>query len=294
MLIRADPQTKTISLLSFPRDLIVPIYCGSTARTPSGTSSRPTGSTPPTRSAARRAPSLTVKHLTGLPINYLITVNFHGFKEVVDKLGGVWIDVDRRYYNTNTARPRRLRERSTCSRATSGWTAGTALDFVRFRHTDSDFYRLARQQEFVRAFKEQVAHNFSLHELPSLVNTITHNVEVGEGGRALQGEDGDLVRALRVVAAARPLLPGQDRERRSARTTCTASSDDIQAAVDQFQNPDVGSSKAANAVALGKKVKPKTPPPSTVTRDRAERQRRARAPRRTRRYLLAQRGYRDR
>src|SRR5438067_2813671 len=31
MLIRADPQTKTISLLSFPRDLRVPIYCGSGA-----------------------------------------------------------------------------------------------------------------------------------------------------------------------------------------------------------------------------------------------------------------------
>ena len=31
MLIRADPQTKTISLLSFPRDLDVPIYCGSSA-----------------------------------------------------------------------------------------------------------------------------------------------------------------------------------------------------------------------------------------------------------------------
>ena len=27
MLLRADPQTKTISMLSFPRDLIVPIYC---------------------------------------------------------------------------------------------------------------------------------------------------------------------------------------------------------------------------------------------------------------------------
>ena len=27
MLIRADPGTKTISLLSFPRDLVVPIYC---------------------------------------------------------------------------------------------------------------------------------------------------------------------------------------------------------------------------------------------------------------------------
>ena len=43
----------------------------------------------------------TVKHLTNLPINYLITVNFHGFKEIVDKIGGIWLDVDRRYYHVN-------------------------------------------------------------------------------------------------------------------------------------------------------------------------------------------------
>ena len=43
----------------------------------------------------------TVKHLTGVPINYLISVNFLGFIAVVNKLGGVWMDVDRRYYNKN-------------------------------------------------------------------------------------------------------------------------------------------------------------------------------------------------
>jgi hypothetical protein len=39
----------------------------------------------------------------------------------------------------------------------------------------------------------------------------------------------------------------------------------IQQAVSEFENPDVASSKAANAAALGKKVKQKTPPPSSVT-----------------------------
>ncbi len=43
----------------------------------------------------------TVKHLTNLPINYLITVNFRGFTQLVDKLGGIWLDVDRRYYHVN-------------------------------------------------------------------------------------------------------------------------------------------------------------------------------------------------
>src|SRR5206468_290895 len=43
----------------------------------------------------------TVKNLTGLPVNYLISVNFHGFKDIVNRVGGVWMDIDRRYYNRN-------------------------------------------------------------------------------------------------------------------------------------------------------------------------------------------------
>ena len=46
---------------------------------------------------------------------------------------------------------------------------------------------------------------------------------------------------------------------------CQAATSDIQTAVNAFQNPDVESSKTANAAALGIKVKQKTLPPSKVT-----------------------------
>ena len=208
------------------------------APTRSATSSRPTGSTRPTRAAAPKGTLLTVKHLTGLPINYLITVNFHGFKEVVDKLGGVWMDVDRRYYNKNTGSYLNDYANINLQPGYQLLSGEQALDFVRFRHTDSDLYRVARQQEFVRAFREQVARNFSFEKLPSLVSTITRNIEVGEGGRALQG---DQVISYALFAQA---LPGghlfQDKiENVVCSIGCTASSADIQTAVDQFQNPDV-------------------------------------------------------
>src|SRR5947209_3785417 len=66
MLIRADPRTDTISMLSFPRDLIVPIHC-------------PGHSVYDDRinAAFANCGSLgsleTVKALTGLRINYFIT-----------------------------------------------------------------------------------------------------------------------------------------------------------------------------------------------------------------------------
>jgi LCP family protein required for cell wall assembly len=264
MLIRADPATKTISLLSFPRDLDVPIYCGSSASDKVGHVVATDRINSAFAICHAKGTVLTIKHLTGLPINYLITVNFHGFKEVVDKLGGVWMDVDRRYYNRNTGAYYDNYANINLQPGYQRLTGQQALDFVRFRHTDSDLYRLARQQEFVRAFKEQVAHNFSFTELPSLVSTITHNIEVGEGGRALQGKQ---VISYALFAQG---LPGghlfQEKiENVQCANLCSASSSEIQTAVDQFQTPDVGSSKAANASALGKKLKQKTPPPSKVT-----------------------------
>jgi LCP family protein required for cell wall assembly len=289
MLIRADPETKTISLLSFPRDLIVPIYCGATASDAVGH----VVTTDRINSAYSRCGSkgtvLTIKHLTNLPINYLITVNFHGFKEVVDKLHGVWMDVDRRYYNKNTGSYSDNYANINLQPGYQRLNGQQALDFVRFRHTDSDLYRLARQQEFVRAFKDQVAHNFSFTELPSLVNTITHNIEVGEGGRALQGNQ-----VISYALFAQSLPPGhlfqQKIENVQCANECTASSSDVQTAVDQFENVDVGSSKAANASALGRKLKQKTPAPSSVSVTVLNGSGMQGAAANTS-YLLAQRGY---
>ena len=140
----------------------------------------------------------TVEKLTDLPVNYLITVNFHGFKEVVDKLGGVWMDVDRRYYNRNTGSAADNFANINLQPGYQRLDGQNALDFVRYRHTDSDLYRVARQQEFVRAFREQVGANFSPFSVPTLVNAITRNIEVAEGGRKLQGKQVLQLRALRL------------------------------------------------------------------------------------------------
>src|SRR5919201_2949032 len=259
MLLRADPQTKTISLLSFPRDLLVDVYC------------RPHGAPVYDRinSAYSRCGAkgtlYTVQHLTGLPINYLITVNFHGFRQIVDKLGGVWMDVDRRYYNHNTGSFATNYADIDLQPGYQRLDATHALQFVRYRHTDTDLVRLARQQEFVRAFKEQVAHNFSATKLPSIISAITHNVEVGApGGKPLEGST---VLSYALLAAT---LPGghffQARiNNLTGYAELTAPQSSIQDAVTQFQSPDPEASKVANAIALGHRVKQTAPPPEKTT-----------------------------
>ena len=256
MLLRADPATKTISMLSFPRDLIVPVYCNNVQV-----------ATDRINSAYARCGSSgsleTVKHLTGIPINYLIAVNFHGFKEIVDQLGGVWLDIDRRYYNKNTGAAYNDFANINLQPGYQLVSGGSALEFVRFRHTDSDLYRLARQQEFVRGIKEQVSQNFDPLNLPRIVSAITRNIEVG----AKTNFDGSTVLSYALFAATLPhghLIQVKITDVTGyAELNAPASS--IQQAVSTFENPDIGQAKVANAAALGIKVKTSTPPPSKPT-----------------------------
>ncbi|MCI0635476.1 MAG: LCP family protein, partial [Actinobacteria bacterium] len=173
MLVRADPSTDSISLLSFPRDMRVEIRCE--GRTPyfdkiahAYSACGPQGSLD------------TVKALTGIPVNYLITVNFRGFRQIIDRLDGAWIDVDRRYFNDRGGPSgyAKINLRPGYQQL----TGRQALDYVRYRHTDSDLYRVARQQQFVKAFKGQVQESFAPLALPKVVNAITNNVEVAQGG----------------------------------------------------------------------------------------------------------------
>jgi LCP family protein required for cell wall assembly len=251
MLMRADPDAETISLLPFPRDLLVEVRC-------------PGRGTYVDRINAAYAEcgpegSLeTVKALTGLPINYLVTVNFRGFRQIVDRLGGVWMDVDRRYFNdrggptgyaTINLQPGYQK--------LTGWKA---LDFVRFRHTDSDIHRNARQQLFVRALKEQIDTSFSVTTLPKLVNAITNNVEVGQGG----GKDVSANTVLQYALLAYSLPAGHVFQNKieglEGYAELTTARENVDRAVQQFTHPDVESPKKATAVALGEKPKLKAPP----------------------------------
>jgi len=256
MLIRANPKNETISLLSFPRDLRAEITCP-------GQAPYVTKINAAYAACGSRGTLDTVRKLTGVPVNYLITVNFRGFTQVVDKLGGIWMDVDRRYLNTHSG---------PSGYATINLQPGyqklngyQALDYVRFRHTDSDLYRNARQQSFVRAFKDEVRSSFSLTKLPKVIKALTSNIEVAQGG----GRDVSAKTVLSYAVLAYGLPPGHVFQSRieglEGYSDLTTSQDNINAAVREWANPDVESPKKATAVALGEKVKTKAPPVSKTT-----------------------------
>src|SRR5262249_40860691 len=140
-----------------------------------------------------------------------------------------------------------------------------ALDYVRFRHTDSDLYRVARQQQFVKALKGQIQQSFAPITLPKIVNAITHNVEVAQGGGADVSSGTVLSYALFAYGLAKGRVFQTRIEGLEGVSELTTNSENITRAIQQFSHPDVESSEKATAVALGEKLKEHTPPPSSTT-----------------------------
>ena len=175
------------------------------------------------------------------------------------------MDVDHRYFNRNDGpiennyadidlRPgyQRLRGRP-------------ALDYARFRHTDTDFHRNARQQAFMKAMKEQVASSFSITDLPGLLNTITRTSR--SAGRRLGISPREV---LRYALFAYGLPPGHVFQSKIEGLTGYAQlytdPGNIDKAVAEFLHPDVPSPKKAEEKVLGRRPgAPKTVRPAAVS-----------------------------
>jgi LCP family protein required for cell wall assembly len=255
MLVRADPEKHAVSLLSFPRDLVVPIYCDH----------GPTGVTDRINEAWSRCGAAgtvaTVEALTGVRPNYLATVDFHGFKLLVNKLHGVYMDVDHRYLNTQGG-PYGY-AKIDLQPGYQRLDGEQALDYVRFRHTDSDLYRLARQQAFVTALRERMAGG-SIFDVFKIIGALKGNLEIGQGGGGTISPS----TALSYLQFAHGLPSGhffrdpienlQPYGPSGAELWAPQSA--IQAAVQQFLNPDVEAPSKANAAALG--IKRRVPKPA--------------------------------
>jgi LCP family protein required for cell wall assembly len=256
MLVRADPQTDSISLLSFPRDLLVTIKCP-------GHADHVDRINAAFSECGSLGSLLTVRALTGLPINYFITVNFRGFLQLVNNLGGVWVDVDRRY----------LCDESNCPGVTPinlqpGYQRLRALDalaYVRFRHFDSDLYRVARQQLFLKALKQQISASLDLNTVLDIVDAVEKNVTIGRGGN----KPLDLNTLKDYIYFARGLPPGHIFQSRIDGLTgyaeLTAPPDAVDSAVRRFVQPDIQAPEKARDVTFGIKRRTHGLRPASVT-----------------------------
>ena len=240
-------------MLSFPRDLSVEIPAPGKPAFLGRRSTRP--SRPATEGDDRDGP----QGAHGHPDQLLITVDFQGFIKIVDNLGGVYMDVDHRYFNDNTRAASPTRRDRPPPRLPEA-ERRDALDFVRFRHTDSDFYRNARQQEFVKAVKHQVSGlSARVPSCPAIVDSITQNVEARRLGRGGARFHPSRLRQAPLRAPERAPLPAAARSYLADNSYLRApglAGRGGRASVTEFMNPDVEAGDKAATVATGGKPKP--------------------------------------
>jgi polyisoprenyl-teichoic acid--peptidoglycan teichoic acid transferase len=166
MLVRTDPSHHRIAYLSIPRDLRVPVPG--------------VGDTKINAAMQIGGPALaikTVQAFTGMEINHVIVVNFADFKDLIDALGGVTIDVPRAIVSNRFDCP--FATQTECQNW-QGWrfhkgpqhmNGRQALIYSRIRENrldpaETDFTRQARQQAVTQAVLSKFTSFSTLLGLP--------------------------------------------------------------------------------------------------------------------------------
>ena len=107
-----------------------------------------------------------VVNLLGLPINYYVALNFKNFPDIIDLIGGVTIDVEKRLvYNDYAGRLF-----INIPRGVQNLDGKTALHYVRFRNDPlGDVGRVARQQKFTKELVRKLQSPSIWPKMPELV-----------------------------------------------------------------------------------------------------------------------------
>jgi LCP family protein required for cell wall assembly len=198
MLVHTDPDQERATILSFPRDLWVPIWNRDDNKINSAFEGGLRGGGP-------QLVVKTVEDLTGVHINHWLYVDLARFEHIVDVLNGVTMCIPASQVNT----PGYLTQSSATGEtqvyyATPGHIvdpntgldikpgcqlldAQQALAYVRTRHLPCDnvpdFSRIGRQQQFLRAVMNRLLTPSEIAKASGLIKPIAQNLATDEGFR---------------------------------------------------------------------------------------------------------------
>ena len=108
----------------------------------------------------------TVRDCFGVDVDHYVRINFHAFKNAINSIGGVDVDLMRQEADA-------LQQ----AEGTNHMDGSDALDYSRLRSIDSDWKRIERQRKVVKAGVQQIKENFSLTQIPALVEAVLPTVQ---------------------------------------------------------------------------------------------------------------------
>ena len=174
MLIRISPGDGGSTAVSLPRDswINIPAYTDDKGNAHKATSDRIN------TLLERGGPSLMVKTLEGitnLRIDHFVSINFAGFLNMVDAVGGVPMCI-----------PKAVKDKDSGLDLKAGQhtlSGAQALAYVRARHIDSDFGRMERQQRFLSSMAQRVT------SAGTLLNPVKLNSFVGAAMQSITTDE---------------------------------------------------------------------------------------------------------
>ncbi len=112
----------------------------------------------------------TVEGLLGIPVDHFAVINLKAFQRVIDTLGGVTIDVEKRMVYHDPYQNLHIDLHPGFQRL----NGNQAMQYVRYRSDEAaDIGRIQRQQKFIRALADEVFHPRTLVRLPALINQLS-------------------------------------------------------------------------------------------------------------------------
>lgn len=158
MIVNVNPKTKGVNIISIPRDTYADIRGYKKQKI---NHSFKYGGSELTLD--------TVNNLLGTNIKYYMTIDYRFVEDVVDKLGGITVDVpiDMKYEDPTADPPLKI----DIGAGTQNLNGHDAIGFLRFRkgYKDADLGRVKAQQQFMSALLNKIKDPKSMVRLPLLI-----------------------------------------------------------------------------------------------------------------------------
>lgn len=179
MLASLDEENKLVTMVSIPRDLYVKdtevgnqkinqIYY---------TAKKKLGNSTESIDVMKRE----VEKITGVPIHYWIKINFNGFKDLINALGGIDVTVKKSLYDPLYPKGEtKGYEIFSIAAGPQHLDGETALKYARSRETTSDFDRADRQQIIINGIKEKAIKTDTIlnqAKINKILDALKENVE---------------------------------------------------------------------------------------------------------------------
>lgn len=169
-----DPDKNSINMITIPRDTRVNIEnAGEYTGIHKINAAYSYGSI--TEYGAVKLQMETIEKLLDIPIDYYMTVNFDGFRDIVDTLGGVTIDIKEPFWERNFY----TNEKIEFEQGEQHLSGEEALAFVRMRKraVDATYSRDERQRQFLEAAVDQLVSAGTIFKVGKITDILGKNVK---------------------------------------------------------------------------------------------------------------------